>query len=224
MDDICINGKPLAAWNAHMFNDWTVKRDSLTQPYLQSANTQSFVTGSAKLALKKITFTLDYTGDSKDDSRAQLELLMVSGPIEIYGPDGRNYKCVLQEFGEENRMDFSDAVSVSYTFYGYAHGYQITIPDVGGNFWCYSTVPYTDCVISATNSSAGTSTLVAGITFSINNIGDRIVIDGENHVVTVNGENGILKCDMTEFPKLKSGYNYLNTYEHMKLSYIPVFM
>lgn len=205
-----------------MFNDWTVKRDSLTQPYLQSANTQSFVTGSAKLALKKITFTLDYTGDNKDDSRAQLELLMVSGPIEIYGPDGRNYKCVLQEFGEENRMDFSDAVSVPYTFYGYAHGYRITVPDAWGGFWCYSTVPYTDCIISAT--SRNTSTMVAEINFTNINVGDQIVIDGENHVVTINGENGMLKCDMTEFPKIKPQSNALESSEHMKLSYIPVFM
>lgn len=217
---IDINGMPLSTWQARMVNDWTVQRDSITKTYIQPQGRQSILPCATEIALKKISFTLDFSIPSL---RPLLEMELLKPLVEIYGPDGVYYTCVLQELGAEDTATDPSLVSVPYTLIGYPHGYRIQIPDGRTEFRCFSEIE-TDCILRCTAPASGTCTF-AGVSFSNVSRGDELTIDGESKLVQKNGENCLLDTDIVEFPTLNPGkINQISGPAAVSVSYIPIYL
>ena len=92
----------------------------------------------------------------------------------------------------------------------------------GDTLFCLSTMPYTDCRLTAV--STGTSFSLGGATFSNVQANDVLVFDGINKVVTVNGVNHALNTTFLHFPSLVPGENtILATSGTVTVEYEPTF-
>lgn len=242
MQDIAINGKPLAAWHCKMKDDWTEQRDQYSGNYLQPSQAQRIIPISSELPIKTISFTLDYLGTGREVYRAKLELLMLSGTFELVLPDRPAFTMWMTKLGAEKHS--RNSTEVQYNFVGYQHGTRKKQTSSTYNFTirCESTAPKTPAKVVLRNYPfTGTSMFsYNGTEFSVSqDYIDYLVSRGEtsasSHAVLIDGENQKFEVDNTnvlsavacaDFPHFSPGSNVIECpgTQNFDIEYTPVYL
>lgn len=222
-----INGASFSVYNAHLL-EYEIGPCSYENGYIVTAASMIPVKLKYSLGVRDIELKIDFEGETMHEIEQNIseftELLHESA--EVLLPDGFTYACYFQKASTPTEKA-PWILQVKFTLEGYRHGAleTRTLEESGSVFVDGN---YKTPAILKISTSA-TSVKVFGIT--IGNISGEIVIDSYKKTVTetVNGvtSNKFADTDMTEFPKLKAGYNEIgieaNGNVTVELSYYPIY-
>ena len=219
-----INGTDIEELGGLMLRDYTVSASPVTQDYNKPRNGTSFTVFGKTIGLKTITVTVNIRGRDHREVAARksaLDVMAAAGQTEITLPDLFQYTSVLQSAGDLSWI-LPMRGECSYTFLGIQHDPMISV-ETAGILYAEGTMPEMSCRISVTAGATAETYTVAGVTFTDINAGDKIVIDGLNSRVLLNGGNAILRCDLVEFPRLTPGKNTIVAPDRIMVEYYPTY-
>ena len=203
-----INGINENTLHAKLLRDYRISASPIKSEYWQGRNRSQFALLSQSFGLKEISMTVVF--DGKDAEQVALHKSQFDaalwGKFEIYMPNGFTYSAILDDAGELEYMG-DERGRAKYQLIGIQHKPLVTV--TSSPFTCGSTVPLTDCIITATATAVLGS--IGDIDFSGLTIGDIITIDGINKRLLVNGVDAATKFVWIDFPSLLPGTNTFTT-------------
>lgn len=207
---------------ARLKSEYTVTGLPITNEYIQGRNRTEFNLLSSVWTLKEITLPLVIHGKNHAEiSRKKTELVRICfGKKELFLPDGFFYTAMLTGAGDIvwNGPFLGE---FSLIFLGMQHGALITTS--GHTVYCESTISQTDCILTATVSTAADTYQLGEALFTDVNAGDVLTMDGIHKRVLVNGAPGALKCQWLHFPFLVPGENQITCPDDVTVSYYPCY-
>lgn len=203
-----INGISEDLLHAKLLRDYRIGAAPIESNYWQGRNRSQFALLSQSFGLKEISMTVVFDGlDAEEVALHKSEFdAALWGKFEIYMPNNFTYSAILDDAGELEYMG-DERGKAKYKLVGIQHKPLVTV--TSGTFTCASTVPFTDCIITATTTA--TSGTIGDIGFSWLEIGDIIVIDGINKRFIVNGVDSATSFTWIDFPSLVRGTNTILT-------------
>ena len=203
-----INGINENTLHGKLLRDYRISASPVKSEYWQGRNRSQFALLSQSFGLKEISMTVVF--DGKDAEQVALHKSQFDaalwGKFEIYMPNGFTYSAILDDAGELEYMG-DERGRAKYQLIGIQHKPLVTV--TSSPFTCGSTVPLTDCIITATATAVLGS--IGDIDFSGLTIGDIITIDGINKRLLVNGVDAATKFVWIDFPSLLPGTNTFTT-------------
>lgn len=203
-----INGINENTLHAKLLRDYRISASPIKSEYWQGRNRSQFALLSQSFGLKEISMTVVFDGRDAEEvalHKSQFDAALW-GKFEIYMPNGFTYSAILDDAGELEYMG-DERGRAKYQLIGIQHKPLVTV--TSSPFTCGSTVPLTDCIITATATAASGS--IGDIDFSGLTIGDIITIDGINKRLLVNGVDAATKFVWIDFPSLLPGTNTFTT-------------
>ena len=91
-------------------------------------------------------------------------------------------------------------------------------------FYCISTVPETDCILSVTVSEAADTYALGGATFLDVQAGEQLVFDGINKRILRNGAPGAANVEWINFPSVVPGENSFTALDPVTVQYYPTYL
>jgi phage-related protein len=169
------------------------------------------------IGFKTIKIELYFKGASRDEVLTNISNLvskLTNAVILKLDGYSKNYKCILSGSGETIKTVSGRAYRKTLTFIGYAFGDEVTETmnrvisktiNVSGNIIAPAIVEITPALSIAELIITG----VSDESIIINNltVGKKIIINGENGTVTVDGVNKFSDTELWEFPRLNAGAN-----------------
>ncbi len=218
-----INGINESAYHAVLLDDYKISSAPVESNYWQGRNHSSFALLSQSYGLKKISLNVVFDGRDAEDvalNKSRFDAALW-GKVEIHLPNGFTYTSILDDAGDLERIGNEKGRS-SYELLGVQHKPLVTINS--GTFTCASTVPFTDCIITATATAVLGS--IGDIDFSSVTVGDVLKIDGINKRLLVNDVDAATNFDWIDFPVLVPGNNTVSTsgVSGLSIQYYPTFM
>ena len=201
-----INGISEDMLHAKLLRDYRVSASPVKSEYWQGRNRSQFALLSQTFGLKEISMTVVFDGRGAEQvalHKSEFDAALW-GKFEIYMPNGFTYSAILDDAGELEYMG-NERGKAKYQLVGIQHKPLVTV--TSSPFTCGSTVPLTDCIITATATAASGS--IGDIDFAGLTIGDIIMIDGINKRFLVDGVDAATKFDWIDFPSLTRGTNTL---------------
>ena len=218
-----INGVKEDEFHARLLNDYKISASPITSNYWQGRNRSQFSLLSQSYGLKEISMSVVFDGRDSEDVAYNKSVFDAAlwGKFEIHMPNGFTYSAILDDAGELERLG-DERGRAKYKLLGIQHKPLVTLNT--GTFTCASTVPFTDCIITATATSASGS--IGDIDFAGLTIGDIIIIDGIDKRLKVNGLDSATSFDWIEFPSLTPGNNVITTsgVSGLVIQYYPTYM
>lgn len=220
-----INGTDIEEYGAYLLGTPKISPAPLSTDVLTFKSGANFIPLGRTIGLKKIECSIAFLGDSYHDiqlkrSRFRAALL---GKLNIdFETDGFQYFCTYNTDAELESERENAAVSV-FTFTGVQHESLETVK--GKDVNCLSTVPETDCRITATGSNVITPVIIAGVRFDGMVTGDIFVIDGIDKRIQKNGKD--YPAEFIKFPTLKPGTNTIESTKELvdfTIEYYPTHM
>lgn len=203
-----INGINENTLHAKLLRDYRISASPIKSEYWQGRNRSQFALLSQSFGLKEISMTVVFDGRDAEEvalHKSQFDAALW-GKFEIYMPNGFTYSAILDDAGELEYMG-DERGRAKYQLIGIQHKPLVTV--TSSPFTCGSTVPLTDCIITATATAVLGS--IGDIDFSGLTIGDIITIDGINKRLLVNGVDAATKFVWIDFPSLLPGTNTFTT-------------
>ena len=203
-----INGINENTLHAKLLRDYRISASPIKSEYWQGRNRSQFALLSQSFGLKEISMTVVFEGKDAEQvalHKSQFDAALW-GKFEIYMPNGFTYSAILDDAGELEYMG-DERGRAKYQLIGIQHKPLVTV--TSSPFTCGSTVPLTDCIITATATAVLGS--IGDIDFSGLTIGDIITIDGINKRLLVNGVDAATKFVWIDFPSLLPGTNTFTT-------------
>ena len=227
--DILINGIPLASYGGAALLGYTIGETEYKPETLQGLNRTNWILMHNQFGMREIRLEIVFKGPTIHAAKTNRSRLhsVLFGPVELsIIEDGFTYHAICTKMGNEERIGEGGGegqIKAEYTFEGIRHDPMVTIDvTAGGSIFCLSTMPYTDCRLTAV--STGTSFNLGGAVFSNVQANDVLVFDGINKTVTVNGLNHALNTSFIHFPSLVPGENtILATGGTVTVEYEPCF-
>ena len=203
-----INGISEDTFHAKLLRDYRISASPVKSEYWQGRNRSQFALLSQTFGLKEISMTVVFDGTDAEEVALNKSIFDAAlwGKFEIYMPNDFTYSAILDDAGELEYMG-DERGKAKYKLVGIQHKPLVTV--TSGTFTCASTVPFTDCIITATTTA--TSGTIGDIGFSGLGIGDIIVIDGINKRFLVNGVDSATSFTWIDFPSLVRGTNTILT-------------
>ena len=225
-----IEGASFGTFNAHLLT-YEIGATDYSNGYVLPPTSMIPVKTKHTLGLRKITLTMDFEGDTPNDiamNISEFTKLLHEG-AEILLPDGFTYRCVFKKTSTPKEKA-PWIMQVKFTLEGYRHGALETKTLTStASIYVEGNCP-TPAILKIT--TAASSVTVCGI--SVDNISGVIVIDSYKKTVVqiANGvtTNKFADTDMTEFPKLATGYTPIEISANggaaisVEVSYYPIFV
>ncbi|MBO7727339.1 MAG: hypothetical protein J6S50_02315 [Oscillospiraceae bacterium] len=202
MQDMIINGIPLAEFGGASLNNYIIGQTPMTNSIFQGTNNSQWLSLHSEYGLREIYITIVFKGATLRE--AKLNRSRFNGQVydtcEIFIPDdGFWYRCSCLELGDEELVgigDTSGMIKSQYRFKGIRHDPLETVSAVSGEpFVCKSTAPLTAARIR-------TYVPADAVLFSLRHTNRQIVsfgnvspgafwavIDGIDNRVTLHGNN-----------------------------------
>lgn len=229
--DCVVNGKPLATYGGAALLDYSIGETEVSPATFHGVNRTNFNLLRNFFGLRDIALTIVF--EAEDLRQAKLNRSALNGALfgksEIFIPDdGFYYDVICTSTGAEELIGIgnrSAQIKSLYQFSGIRHDAlkTVTLP-VGKTIYCLSTMPVTDCRLTASPIVAGTNYQLGGAIFHNVNVGDLLVFDGIEGKITQNGENAAATVSWLEFPKLTPGPNMIQCVDPITVEYYPTFI
>lgn len=225
MAEMTINGIDISLYNARL-QDFSVggttvnNTTSAVGAFLKMPSLFTTTLGTRQLIIT-LTFFPRRSGENSKKMKvadrleiaaeniARFEALLCGKLVEISLPDGFIYTSLVQTLPAA-AFDSSGEHDVTYTFTAIRHKPPITEKvSVNSGLFCSSTTvtPYR-LIVSVPEDCA--SITVMGITVNNVSANKKLVIDSEKGIITFDGINKFLDSDLTEFPVLNPGDNFIS--------------
>ena len=228
MDEtIYINGQDIIKLGANGLRDYTIGASEITNEYYQGRNRTSYTVLASFFGLKSISFTLGFSAKTRREAlfaKSQVDG-MLFGKSEIFMPDGFFYTCMLDGAGDVSWQGIEGIqilAQASYSLTGIQHDAMVTVN--GSEFYCTSTVPETDCILSVTVSEAADTYSLGGATFLNVQAGEKLVFDGINKRILRNGAPGAANVEWINFPSVVPGKNSFTALDPVTVQYYPTYL
>lgn len=223
IDTTKINGKALSAFGATLLS-YDTGAVTFSGNYFKAEKRLQPTVFPANMPLRDIVLRCEFseTTDEGAEMKATELTADLTALSEIYLPDGFYYRGVLTKMAKPKRIS-TGIFTRDYTITAYRHGskksHTMSVSEnieVTGNY--KTAAKYTITM------TAGTEFILNGI--SITGItGSVIIIDGIEGKVTEDGANCFDKTDMTKFPELQPGTNYIaiDGNGSVQVEYFPIY-
>ena len=155
--DLLINGEPLASFGGSSLLDYSIGEVPLTVDTWQGVNRTHWNVLHSQFGLRPIKLTIVFRGRDLREAKLNRSRFnaQLFGKFEIFIPDdGFFYTCYAESLGDESLVGIGEReakIKAQYSFNGVRHDALVTetVP-AGGKLYCPSTMPFTDCKVTAT--------------------------------------------------------------------------
>lgn len=228
---LLINGRPLEVYGGCTLLDYNVGETSLVNDTFQGINRTTWRMLKAVFGLRPITITIVFTGRDLHQAKLQRSKLngILFGRSELFIPDdGFYYDVSCESLGSEVLVGTGDReakIKAEYSFKGVRRDALVseTVP-AGGSLFCRSTMPFTDCRLTATVGASAASYTLGGATFQNVSTGDVLVFDGIDGAITRNGQPDAANVSWVHFPSLAPGMNENDAPDAVQVEYFPAYI
>lgn len=217
-----INGKSLSEYNGKLLLGYKISGCELDVSVIKGRNRSSLRLLNASVGLKNLTLPIVFRGKNRAEASAKKSMFEQEafGKSELLMDDGLRYSVVLSSIGDADYQGM-ELVKTEYVFAGIRHGDYIKV--IGNTVCCDSTLPDTDCVLTATVSEDSANYKVGSVTFKNVVAGEVLTVDGINGRILVNGAPAAERADWIEFPKLVPGINNLQCIDTLTVEFYPAY-
>jgi phage-related protein len=229
--DCLINGVPLSTFGAASLLDFSIGETKVKTAVFQGVNRSSWNLLENIYSRREIQLTIVF--EAPDLRTAKLNRSKLNSILfdvaEIYIPeDGFYYRVICESTGAEELVGIGDTnakIKSRYQFSGIRHDALETVTVASGDSVnCLSTMPFTDCRLTAiVGTSAATYTL-GGAVFNSVTAGDVLVFDGIDGKITKNGSNYAASVSWVNFPQLFPGENEIDCPDSFVVEYYPTYI
>lgn len=160
--DLLINGEPLASFGGMTLLDYSIGQVPLTVDTWQGKNRSSWRLLNAMYGIRDIRLTIRFTGETLHAAKLLRSRLngQLFGVFELFIPgDGFFYTCWADSLGDETLVGIGEKeaqIKAEYVLKGLRHDPLVTVEvPAGGRVFCESTLPQTDCRVTAVVQSGG---------------------------------------------------------------------
>ena len=229
--DCVINGKPLATFAGASLLDYSIGETPVNPVAFQGINRTSWNLLDNFFGMREIALTVVFSAPDLRTAKLNRSALNAElfGKAELFIPDdGFHYTVACKSTGAEELIGIGQRnaqVKSTYTFIGIRHDDMKTIVlPVGATLYCLSTMPFTDCRLTAYPSAKGVNYQIGGAIFHNVNAGDVIVFDGIDGKITQNGVNAAANVSWIRFPQLVPGENTIQCTDPVTVEYYPTYI
>lgn len=229
--DCTVNGVPLATYGGASLLDYTIGETVVKAATFQGVNRTNWNLLKNIFLMREISLTVVF--EAADLRTAKLNRSALNGALfnkaELFIPDdGFHYTAICTNTGVETLVGIGDKsaqIKSTYTLTGVRHDpLKIVTLAPGETLYCLSTMPFTDCRLTATvGADAATYQLGAAI-FTNVAAGDFLVFDGINGKITKNASNYAGSVVWSEFPNLVPGANTVTCVDAVTVEYEPTYI
>lgn len=226
-----VNGVPLATYGGASLLDYSIGETQVKPATFQGVNRTNWNLLKNIFLMREITLTVIF--EAPDLHMAKLNRSALNGVFfnkaELFIPDdGFHYTVICTNTGVETLVGMGEKtaqVKSTYTFQGVRHDALKTVTLARGKtIHCLSTMPYTDCRLTATAGAPMAKYQLGGAVFTNVAAGDVLVFDGINCKITKNGANYAASVTWLEFPSLTPGPNYIPCVDTVTVEYEPTYI
>ena len=229
--DILINGEPLTDYGGCTLLDYSIGGTDVTNTVFLGYNRTNFALLDSVTGSREITLTVVFIGRDLHEAKLNRSRVnrMVAGKCELYIPDdGFYYSAYCTDLGQEELVGIGDALSAvkaTYSFTGIRHGELVTVNlPANGTIFCKSTMPKTDCRLTATAPAAANAFTLGHAVFHDVLAGQILVFDGINGAVTKDGTNAAATTTFLPLPYIVPGRNLIRCTAPVTVEYYPTYI
>ena len=218
-----VNGKSVSEFDAALKDGYTVTGVEIAEiSYSHMRNRSTLIYHDTVLGLKSISFSVDFHGNDEHEMILKKSIFdaEIYGNCELILPDGFQYSCLCSSLGQEERHG-PNILEASYQLTGIRHGSRQKV--VGNTVFCDSTLPKTDCILTATVGMSGSNYKLGTVTFPTVAAGEVICVDGITKRILVNGVPAAQRAEWMEFPYLKPGLNTIDCKDSVTVEFYPAY-
>ena len=229
--DCMVNGNPLASFCGASLLDYTIGETALTPATFQGINRTSWNLLKNLFGMRDITLTIIFEG--RDLRAAKLNRSAFNGlifdQVDLFIPDdGFHYDAICTSTGTEILVGIGNEtaqVKSDYHFKGIRRDAlkKVNVP-TGKTLYCLSTMPVTDCRLTAIVGEDAEEYTLGEATFADVEVGDVLVFDGIDGKITKNGNNYAASVSWVNFPQLTPGANEITCADTVTVEYYPTFI
>ena len=229
--DCTVNGVPLATYGGASLLDYTIGETMLNPSLFQGVNRTSWNLLKNIFQMRQITLTIVFEASDLRTAKLNRSALnsVLFGAVDLFIPDdGFHYDAICTSMGAETLVGIGDKtaqVKAEYQFNGIRRDeLQTVMLAPGETLYCRSTMPMTDCRLTATVGTTATTYQIGGATFSNVTAGDVVVFDGIDGKILKNGVNYAASVSWLDFPQLTPGENTITCLDTVKVEYFPTYI
>lgn len=229
--DCTVNGIPLATYGGAALFDYSIGETPVSPEMFQGVNRTSWNLLKNIFLLREIALTVVFSAPDLRTAKLNRSALnrVLFDKADLFIPDdGFHYEAICTSTGAEELVGIGDQsamVKSRYTFKGLRRDELKTVTlQSGESLFCVSTMPFTDCRLTATASTDAESYTLGGAVFSGVSAGDVLVFDGIDGKITKNGVNAAASVSWVDFPQLTPGENAIPCADPVTVEYYPSYI
>lgn len=225
-DTILINGADVRNYGVEIVREYSIGGTQIENTIFLGRNRSSYPLLASVYGRKSYSFTLVYVGTTQREvylAKSTVESMMWGKP-EIYMPNDFYYTSTLEDIQDgvfEGVEEASVILPVKYSLSGIQHDALVT---TGGQFTNAGTLPYADCKVSCTVSTAADNYTLAGVTFADVTAGENLVVDGIAKRILRNGAPAPGNVTFINFPTVTPGANTFSALDPVTVEYYPCYL
>ena len=229
--DCVVNGKPLATYGGASLLDYSIGETPVTPDTFQGMNRTSWNLLENMFHMRDVSLTVVFEADDLRTAKLNRSALnsVLFNKADLFIPDdGFHYDCICTSTGAEELVGIGNKtaqIKSKYSFKGIRRDSlkTVTLP-AGATLYCLSTMPLTDCKLTATVGTTAASYTLGGAVFSSVTAGDVLVFDGIDGKITKNGSNYAASVSWFQFPQLTPGENTITCLDTVTVEYYPTYI
>lgn len=217
-----INNKGLHLFGGKLKDTYTYTPPVISAEYFLGRKRSNFVLLDSSHEMGKLTLPIVFEGESRKDvalkkSNFEKELF---GRCDIGLPDEFSYFAFLENIGTPS-FPSEQMIESTYDLKCIRHGWKQTVESE--TVYCESTLPNTDCIISVTVLKDSSEYQVGSVKFLNVKAGEKLVVDGMDKRILVNGAPTANRAEWIRFPSLVPGANHIVCQDPVKVEFYPVY-
>lgn len=223
MIDMWLNGTPLEDYGGRLVRDYTYTPPVLSPAVYKGRFRSSFILLDNPVDFGELDIQVVFEGEGYTEvtiKKSTFDAAILGKNVIVMG-DGFWYDTYTEELGAATYPG-TGLLECSYKLKAIRRGPDIEV--TGNIIYCDSTWPTTDCILTATVSTAAANYEIEGVIFEDVDPGDVLTVDGINGRILVNGAPNAQKATWTRFPSLSPGKNSLTCPDTLTVQYHPVYL
>lgn len=217
-----INNIPLSDFGAEMLLEHTIGGNSLENTEFTTRNRTTPKLMSRQIGSKAFVLRVDFYGTSREraQNKSRFDSECIKDTVVLSVDDGYEYHVICTGLGNENPGLVSTEAEYSFTGFRKKQLVRLT----ANTLVCKSNIPRTDCILSVTVGNSTAQYRLWNANFLNVNAGDKIVFDGIDCRILINGSPRAARCKWIDFPYLVPGVNNIICSDPVTVEYYPTFM
>lgn len=215
-----INGKDALNYGAKLLSGYKYVPPEVTTDYFKGRRRSSFTLLDVNLDMARLELPIVFHACGRRDANQNKSMFdrICLGKTDIALGDGYQYFAVLTEMGEVTYHS-PELLECTYSFACVRHGSYVE--KHGNTIICESTLPYTDCVLTARVGQDGTNYQMGPVMFDTVYAGQVLTVDGITKRILVGGIPDASGAEWIRFPTLEPGENTFSCLDELTVGYYP---